>query len=74
MAQINLELGENPVLFEGVVESQRTIPAVSIIMPVYNEGDAVVGAIRSAINRFESLLSSFELIVVDDGSTMMLRD
>ena len=69
MAQINLELGENPALLEGVVKSKRTIPAVSIIMPVYNEGEAVVGAIRSAISRFESLLSSFELIVVDDGST-----
>lgn len=51
------------------IEVQKTIPAVSIIMPVYNEGASVVSEIQSAIKKFESLLSSsFELIVVDDGS------
>ncbi len=39
-------------------------------MPVYNEGPKVVGAIQKAVKMFDSLLfSSFEIIVVDDGST-----
>ncbi|MHB1869120.1 MAG: glycosyltransferase [Nitrososphaerales archaeon] len=70
LPQTSLEPRQKTTLVQGVAESQKTIPALSIIMPVYNEGDAVVDAIQSAIKRFEGLLSSsFELIVVDDGST-----
>jgi dolichyl-phosphate beta-glucosyltransferase len=58
-----------------VVESKNAFPALSIIMPVYNECDEVVNAIQYAIKNFEELLSSsFELIVVDDGSTDNTRD
>ncbi|MGI0090521.1 MAG: glycosyltransferase family 2 protein [Nitrososphaerales archaeon] len=39
-------------------------------MPVYNAGSKVTAALQSAIKKFESLVSeSFEVIVVDDGST-----
>ncbi len=63
------------MLVEELIQSQETIPSVSIIMPVYNEGIAVAGSIQSAIKKFETLLSStFEMIVVDDGSTDHTRD
>ena len=75
MAQTNLEPRQNAVLVQEAVVSQKAIPAVSIIMPVYNEGIEVVHSIQSAIKKFESLLSSsFELIVVDDGSNDRTRD
>jgi glycosyltransferase involved in cell wall biosynthesis len=48
---------------------QKTVPAVSIIMPVYNGGPKVVDNLRFAIKKFESLLPSFQIVVVDDGST-----
>ena len=70
LPQTNLEPRQKAALVQEVIESKATIPSVSIIMPVYNEGAAVVDGIQSAIKRFEALLSSsFELIVVDDGST-----
>lgn len=70
LTQTNLEPRQKAALVQELSESRATIPSVSIIMPVYNEGEAVVDGIKSAIKRFEALLSSsFESIVVDDGST-----
>jgi glycosyltransferase involved in cell wall biosynthesis len=51
------------------VPQQQTVPAVSIIMPVYNGGAEVADNLRFAISKFESLLPSFQVVVVDDGST-----
>jgi len=41
-------------------------PLISILMPVYNAGDFLVGAIESMRNQ---TLKDWELIVVNDGST-----
>jgi glycosyltransferase involved in cell wall biosynthesis len=41
-------------------------PQVSIVIPCYNQGRFLDGAIRSV---FEQTMDSFEVIVVDDGST-----
>jgi biofilm PGA synthesis N-glycosyltransferase PgaC len=51
--------------FELLAHSRFTIP-VSVIMPVFNEGEVVSVTLQSALG-FE--YPEFELIVVDDGST-----
>jgi len=42
------------------------VPAISVIMPVYNGGEKVKIAINSVL---EQTLQDFELIIVNDGST-----
>ncbi|MDG6906923.1 MAG: glycosyltransferase family 2 protein [Nitrososphaerota archaeon] len=69
-----MEPRQDATFLQSLTESKKTVPTVSVIMPVYNEGSAVVPTIRSAIKRFEAILSSFELIVVDDGSTDNTRE
>lgn len=50
-----------------LTESQ--IPGVSIVMPVYNLGSSITSFVGNALSEFSVLLPSFELVVVDDGST-----
>lgn len=40
-------------------------PRVSVVLPVYNGGEWLAGAVRSVI---EQTLEDFELIIIDDGS------
>lgn len=44
-------------------------PTVSVVVPVYNESGRVAQSIERIRQYFEHLVSSFEIIVVDDGST-----
>lgn len=46
-------------------------PLVSVIIPVYNQGEYVAGAIASVL---EQRYSPFELIVINDGSTDATAD
>ena len=38
-------------------------------MPVYNLGASITDLVEKAITKFSELLPSFELVIVDDGST-----
>ena len=44
-------------------------PAVSIVVPAYNEGQAVAGALQGLREALSGVPWSYEVIVVDDGST-----
>jgi len=45
-----------------------TTPALSIVIPAFNEADSIQSVVEEAIGVFEAGLDSFEVIVVDDGS------
>ena len=49
----------------------RSLPSVSVIIPVKNRAERVQDAIRSVLDQS---LSDFELIVVDDGSNDNLAE
>ena len=62
------------ILQSSAVEAvQKTKPAVSIVMPVYNLGDQVERLMARAVEKYSSVFESFELIVVDDGSRDQTR-
>ena len=51
---------------EGGGFPELDVPRVSIVIPCFNQGGYLDGAIRSV---FEQTMDSFEVIVIDDGST-----
>ncbi len=70
MAQLPVEIFPNVVTTKSQIQKSKTVPAVSFVLPVFNEGSQIVSIVSSAIRKFESLLgSNFELVIVDDGST-----
>jgi dolichyl-phosphate beta-glucosyltransferase len=44
-------------------------PDLSLVLPIYNEGKTLSGALDHAISRLEEFDLDFELLCVDDGST-----
>jgi len=51
----------------------RDFPVVSVIVPVYNAGDTLVGTIKSLLN-LDYPRDKLEIIIVDDGSTDSTRE
>ena len=45
-----------------------TTPALSIVIPSFNEAASIEEVVKEAVSVFEAGLESFEIIVVDDGS------
>jgi succinoglycan biosynthesis protein ExoO len=43
-----------------------SVPAVTVVIPVYNSADTLARAVRSVLNQ---TLEALELLIVDDGST-----
>ncbi len=43
-------------------------PDISVVIPAYNEAESIVAVVREAISVFDEAFSSFEIIVIDDGS------
>lgn len=49
-------------------------PFLSIIIPVYNEEDAVFSSVNNAIEILSREKNTYEIIIVDDGSTDRSRE
>jgi len=50
-----------------VVDPNRS-PAISLILPAYNEAETIRQAIREAVSGLAGVATDFEVVVVDDGS------
>lgn len=48
---------------------KNLIGKVSILMPVYNEGDKIAKNIEETVRTFDEFGCKYEIIVIDDGST-----
>jgi len=51
----------------------QSLPAASIVIPVYNTGESILKTLRS-INRQNLTGINFEVIIVDDGSETPVKD
>jgi glycosyltransferase involved in cell wall biosynthesis len=47
----------------------KSIPRLSAVMPAYNEQEVLPMALEQAVTALEDLCETWELVVVDDGST-----
>ena len=48
---------------------QSSRPAVSVVVPAFNEAGNITGTIRSIEEVLEDMFTEYEVIIVDDGST-----
>lgn len=48
---------------------RRPVPEVVVVVPVYNEEDAIVGVLREWHAELTQVVGNFELLVINDGST-----
>ncbi|HRO00111.1 MAG TPA: glycosyltransferase family 2 protein [Nitrobacter sp.] len=53
----------------GVMPLPRAVPDLSFVIPAFNEEDNIAETIRRVAAEARRLVGSFEIIVVDDGST-----
>jgi glycosyltransferase involved in cell wall biosynthesis len=60
-------LGERDRRIGEMGESEQSVQ-VSIVIPAFNERDAIVGVIREVREAMQGTSYSFEILVVDDGS------
>jgi len=60
------EMAKKVLLVYRQAAVQKHTPTVSVILPVYNHAGLLTGAIDSILNQ---TFGSFELIIIDDGST-----
>ncbi len=58
------------ILYEQAINSNN-VPAISIILPVYNQSSFLTAAIKSILDQ---TYSNFELIIINDGSTDNFKD
>jgi glycosyltransferase involved in cell wall biosynthesis len=58
-----------PVITDVMSRRRQKQPAVSMIVPVYNEEQSVMPLLRELVVVGESLRMPFEIIFIDDGST-----
>jgi dolichol-phosphate mannosyltransferase len=47
----------------------KTIPELSAVMPAYNEQEVLPMALTEAVVALEDLCLTWEMLIVDDGST-----
>jgi dolichol-phosphate mannosyltransferase len=47
----------------------KPIASISVVMPAYNEQDALPVSLREAVEALEEMATDWEIIIVDDGST-----
>lgn len=47
----------------------KSIPELSVLMPAYNEQEVLPMALEEAVTALEDLCETWEIVVVDDGST-----
>jgi GT2 family glycosyltransferase len=43
-------------------------PEITIVIPAYNEAEAIVSVVNEAREVFDQAFTSFEIVVIDDGS------
>jgi dolichol-phosphate mannosyltransferase len=51
-----------------VTEQPNRIPELSVVMPAYNEEEALPYTVFAAVGALEAIAGEWELIIVDDGS------
>lgn len=50
-------------------EQSASGPAISLVIPAYNEQDTIAQAIREADEALAGLVNDYEILIVDDGSS-----
>jgi len=65
-----IDLCYNSTLEHKVKERRRRgLPAVSVVVPAYNEAQTIAGVLEHIVEVMRGLSEPFQVIVVDDGST-----
>ncbi len=52
----------------GLPISKGRLPKLSVVMPVYNEGNKISACLTHVKRVFDNMPQSYEIIIVDDGS------
>ncbi len=58
-----------PASAAGCVSTGLDRPSISLVLPAWNEADAILPALDEAITALSQLTDDYEVIVVDDGSS-----